>query len=166
MRNFFGLSFIIVLMFVSCSEKQDNTVIYNEFHGNQWARFEYLNGTFENYEENEYDIIMEIVVSDLYPDPYVNHQKDGSFLFNMTINNPNDSGSRSKDYSYKLKDKEGNWKADKRDGYYTFRLPIINDMTFSEEGIYKFIIENKYHKDPLHGIKSLKVMCVDSNNEK
>lgn len=162
MRNFLGLLFIITVMFVSCSKKQDNIVINNEFQNNEWGRFEYLNGTFENYGENEFDIVMEIVVNDTYPNPYINHQKDGSFLFNMTINNPNDSGSRSKDYSYKLKDKEGNWKADKKNGYYTFKLPIISDMSFSEKGTYEFKIENKYHKDPLYGIKSLKVTCVDS----
>ena len=62
-----------------------------------------------------------------------------------------------------LKDEDGNWKADKReDGCYVFKLPIISEMTFGEDGTYNFKIENKYPKDPLYGVKSITLRCIIS----
>lgn len=105
---------------------------------------------------------MEVELNEIFPNAYENHRNDCSLKFNMTIKNPNGNGARSRDYNYNFKDKEGNWKASKKDGYYTFRLPIINEMTLGEEGVYQFKIENKYPKDPLQGIKSLTIKCVTS----
>lgn len=151
-----------VIFISSCSKKSDNIVISNNFQNEEWPRFEYLNGEMKiDKAPVKYDVIMEIAVSDEYPNIY-NVQDDCSLLFNLTIKNPEDSGSRSRDYRFTLKDKDGNWKADKVDGYYVFRLPIISEMTFSEKGLYNFKLENKYPKDPLYGIKSLSLMCVES----
>ena len=160
MRIFLKVLFLVVV-FVSCSKHQDFVVINKSFDNEEWERFEYLNGKIEIADAaSKYDIVMEVVVSDTYPSYYENHQKDGDLPFNMTIINPDNSGSRSRDYNFKLKDKEGNWKSDKRNGYYTFRLPVISEMTFSDDGVYEVKIENKYHRDPLAGIKSLKIECV------
>ena len=103
---------------------------------------------------------MEVSVNEKYPNVYETHQSDCPLLFNLTIKNPDGNGGRSKDYKFMLKDKDGNWKADNKNGYYTFRLPIMSEMTFSEKGVYNFKVENKYPKDPLYGIKSLKIECV------
>ena len=62
-----------------------------------------------------------------------------------------------------LKDKDGNWKADKKNDCYIFKLPIIGEMSFSEKGAYDFILENKYPKDPLQGINSVTLKCVNSS---
>lgn len=163
MRFIYIFLLLSLLPLVSCTSNNDNIVIYKEFQNQEWYRFDYLNGSFNvNKTSDKYDIIMELTVNDNYPNVYENHQKDCPLLFNMTIKSPNDSGSRSKDYKFKLKDKDGNWKADKRDGHYTFKLPVISGMTFVEKGEYNFKIENKYPKDPLYGIKSLTIKCVNS----
>ena len=153
----------ITLMLASCSNKQDNNVISRSFTNEEWSRFDYLNGEIDIKDvPAKYDIVMEVVLNEIYPNAYENSRHDCSLKFNMTIKNPNDNGSRSRDYNYNLKDKEGNWKADKKDGYYTFKLPIISGMTLGEEGIYQFKIENKYPKDPLQGIKSINIKCITS----
>lgn len=105
---------------------------------------------------------MEIVVDDIYPNPYEAHQTECFLPFNLTIKNPDDNGKRSKDYRFMLKDKDGNWKAEEKNGLYTFKLPVIEEMTFSEKGTYNFVIENKYSKDPLYGIKSMTLKCIKS----
>ena len=105
---------------------------------------------------------MEVTVNDDYPNVYENHQTDAPLLFNLTIKNPDSNGGRSKDFKFTLKDKDGNWKADKKNGYYVFSLPVMNEMTFSEDGVYNFKLENKYPKDPLQGIKSVKIECITS----
>ena len=161
MRNI--LLALLFTTLLSCTSKQDNIVIYRDFNNEEWPRFEYLEGSVNiDRAPVKYDVIMEAIVSDVYPNVYENHREDNSLLFNLTIKNPNNSGARSKDYKFSLKDKDGNWKADKKDGYYTFKLPIISEMTFGEEGTYIFKIENKYPKDPLYGIKSVKLECVSS----
>lgn len=157
LSNFLILS---LLVFCSCSGKQDNIVIYKEFQDNEWSRFDYLNGEFEISSPGKYDIVMEIAVNDNFPNIYEIHHEECTFSFNMTIKNPNDSGSRSKDYRYKLKDNDGNWKSDKENGYYVFKLPVISEMTLGEKGTYSFKIENKYTKDPMYGIKSLTLKCI------
>lgn len=163
MRSVINIILLSLFFIASCSGNKDNVVIIKDFDNEEWSRFEYLNGEIKIDDESEkYDIIMEIKVSDSYPNTYVNHQDDSSLLFNMTIKYPDGSSTRSGNYKYTLKDNDGNWKADKENGYYTFRLPIINEMTFGEEGVYTFKIENKYPKDPLYGVKSIIIECKRS----
>lgn len=163
MRIISGILLLLSLFFSSCSSKQDNIVIFREFKNLEWERFEYLQGDF-NVEKpsQKYDIIMEVSVNENYPNVYETHQNDCPLLFNLTIKNPEGKGARSRDYRFMLKDKDGNWKADKKNDCYVFRLPIIGEMSFSEKGIYTFKVENKYPKDPLYGIKSVTLKCVNS----
>ena len=163
MRIISGILLLLSLFFSSCSSKQDNIVIFREFKNLEWERFEYLQGDF-NVEKpsQKYDIIMEVSVNENYPNVYETHQSDCPLLFNLTIKNPEGEGARSRDYRFMLKDKDGNWKADKKNDCYVFRLPIIGEMSFSEKGIYTFKVENKYPKDPLYGIKSVTLKCVNS----
>lgn len=80
-------------------------------------------------------------------------------MFNLTVRD-SDGIYRTNDYRFRLKDKDGYWNAEKKDGYYTFHLPVINEITLSDSDIYKFTIENKYSKDPVQGIKSLTLKYV------
>lgn len=163
MHKLLTTSIVIILFLCSCSKKQDNIIISKEFINQEWPRFEYLNGNIDiKNTDIKYDIVMEVIVSDIYPNEYENHQKDGSLSFNMSIDYPNGSSWRSRNYNYKLKDKEGNWKANRKDGYYSFKLPIISEMSFDEKGVYNFKLENKYSKDPLQGIKYLEIRCISS----
>jgi gliding motility-associated lipoprotein GldH len=162
MRIFSSILLLLSLLVSSCSSKQDNIVIYKEFPNQEWGRFEYLQSNFNVNKASKYDIIVEVSVDDNYPNIYDTHQSDCPLLFNLTINNPNGNGKRSKDYKFTLKDKDGNWKADKKDGCYVFKLPIIGEMSFNEKGTYDFKLENKYPKDPLQGIKSLTLKCISS----
>ena len=163
MRIVSGILLLLSLMFSSCSKKQDNIVIFKEFANHEWERFEYLNGNFNvNKDAQKYDVIMEVSVDENYPNIYEMHQSDCPLLFNLTIKNPDGTGRRSRDYKFTLKDKDGNWKADKKDGCYVFKLPIIGEMSFNEKGTYNFKLENKYPKDPLQGIKSLTLKCISS----
>lgn len=163
MRVLYSIVLLLSLFLSSCTSKQDNIVIYREFGNQEWERFEYLTGNLDVRKTSQkYDVVMEVTVNDNYPNVYENHQSDAPLLFNLTIKNPDSNGGRSKDFRFTLKDKDGNWKADKKNGYYIFRLPVMSEMSFSENGIYSFKVENKYPKDPLQGIKSIKIECVTS----
>lgn len=155
MRKLFFI-FLSLIFITSCSNNNDNIVINKEFENQEWSRFDFLEGSINvDKVPVKYDIVMEIMVSEIYPSAYENHREDSSFNFNMTIKNPNGSGARSKDYNYNLRDKDGNWKSEKQGEFYVFKLPLISEMTLGEEGVYNIKIENKFPKDPLQGIKSL-----------
>ena len=162
MRYFINIIITSLFLFSSCSKMQNSTIISKEFQNEEWSRFEFIEGEMEVKKvPAKYDVIMEVVVSDLYPNSYEMHQKDGSFLFNLTVHNSNGI-YRSRDYRFKLKNDEGYWNAEKKNGYYTFQLPIMNELILSDSDTYRFIIENKYSKDPLQGIKSLTLKYINT----
>lgn len=163
MRIVYNIVLLLSLILTSCSNRQDNIVIFKEFNNQEWERFDYLNGEFNvDKPSQKYDIVMEVLVNDDYPNVYKAPSKDCPLLFNLTINNPNGNGKRSNNYRFMLKDTDGNWKADKKDGYYVFKLPLMEKISLNEKGSYNFKIENRYPKDPLQGIKSVTLKCINS----
>lgn len=163
MKNGFKI-FIALIIFalglVSCSEKQDEIVLSREFQGETWGRFDFVEASFNVVKAPmTADLVMNIEVSDVYPNIYPYHDDNGLFSIVMTVNSP-DGGRRVREVNFHLKDREGNFKSEKTDGYYHFELPLINEMSFDENGEYRFKIENRYSKDPLYGIKSLNINCL------
>lgn len=152
---------MIALGIVSCTKEQNANVLSCEFDGEMWHRFDYLTASYNVVKAPmNADLVLEVEVSDVFPNVYPYHEDDNGVLtINMMISYP-DGGRRSRDYSFKLKDNDGNFKSEKVDGYYRYELPLINEMCFNESGNYEFKIENKYSKDPLYGIKSLKINCL------
>lgn len=162
MRYILNIAVLSIFLFLSCVKDTNHNIVVKEFDNDEWSRFDNLEGSISVTKNDiKYDLLMELVVSDMYPSPYENHQKDGSFLFNLTISNSNGL-YRSRDYKFMLKDKDGFWNAEKKDGYYVFKLPIINGITFSDIDIYTFKIENKYPKDPVSGINRLTLKYIES----
>lgn len=157
---FIGL-IIIALGCFSCSEKQNSNVLSREFEGEVWPRFEFLTASYNVVKAPmTADLVLDIEVSDVFPDIYPYSEADfGILSFAMTINAP-DGSRRSREYTFRLKDNDGNFKAEKIDGYYHYSLPLISGMCFNVKGDYEFKIENKYHKDPLYGVKCLKINCL------
>lgn len=156
---------IFALSLTSCFEKQDTTVISKEFQGETWGRFDYLEAAYNVVKAPmTADVVMYIEVSDVYPNIYPYHGAENEmFVIVLSINAP-DGSSRAREYKFRLRDGEGNFKSEKVDGYYHFELPLINEMSFNEKGEYHFKVENKYTKDPLYGIKSLNINCLQVSN--
>ena len=163
------LGFIALIIFalslVSCTEKQDGNVLSRDFQGETWGRFDYLEATYNVVKAPmTADLVMDIDISDVYPSIYPYHGSENDmFVIVLSIEAP-DGSSRAREYKFRLKDREGNFKSEKTDGYYHFELPLINGMSFHEKGEYHFLVENKYSKDPLYGIKSLNINCLQINN--
>lgn len=157
----FIIVIIMVLSIVSCAKKQESAVIMKNFEGEVWGRFDYLEAGFNVVRAPmTADIVMDIDVSDVFPNIYPYHDTDdGIFVITLSINAP-DGGRRSREFRFRLKDDYGNFKSEKVDGYYHFELPLINEMSLNENGEYRFKVENKYPKDPLCGIKCLNINCL------
>ena len=168
MKHRFGVFIVLIVLMlglVSCGPKQDSLVLSRDFQGEIWNRFDYLEASFNVVKAPmTADLVMELCVSEVYPNIYPHHTDDGSFTFVMVIDGP-DGSSRSREYKFHLKDRDGNFKSESVGGYYHFDLPLINEMSFWEKGEYSFYIENKYPKDPLYGIKSLNIRCLQIKTE-
>lgn len=159
-QNIVLLLTMFVLSMLSCSVKQDDNVLSKEFEGEVWNRFDYLTASYNVVSAPmTADLVMEIAVSDVYPNVYQYHDDNGAFTIVMTVNAP-DGSRRAREFVFRLKDRDGNFKSEKVDGYYIYELPLINEMSFNEVGVYEFKIESKYSKDPLCGIKYLNIKCV------
>lgn len=158
---------ILTLGLCSCSKQQDGEVIVRDFDGEMWGRFDYIETTYNVVKAPiTADLVMEIEVSDVYPNIYPYHEgNDGLFPIALSINAP-DGSSRSREFNFKLKDKDGNFKSEKVNGYYRYELPLIGEMSFDDVGEYHFKIENKYSKDPMYGIKRLSVNCLQIKTKK
>jgi len=155
---------IIALCFASCSDSQNYVVLSKDFDGEKWGRFDFVVADFDVLKPMTVDLVMEVTLSDDFPNVYPFYKNDGDFPFCMDIEFP-DGNYRAKEYRYSLKDKDGNWKSEKTDGYYHFSMSLINELNIKESGVCKFKIENKYSKDPLYGIKNMTVRCVPSKTK-
>lgn len=164
MKKFVGTSIILIFIaiaMVSCSIKQDSNVISREFQAEQWGRFDFLEADYNVVKAPMMaDLVMNLVVSEVYPSLYPYHDKDEEFFSIVLSINAPDGSRRVREFRFRLKDSNGTFKSEKVDGYYHFELPLINEMSFNEVGNYHFKIENKYTKDPLCGIKSLNISCL------
>lgn len=154
---------IIALTFLSCSGRQNEQIVVSrDFPEEQWGRFDNVTATFNAVKTPAtVDVIMEITVSDDFPDVYEYYKSENEFAFCMSFEGA-DGSRRAREYSFVLKDGDGNWKSEKIDGYYHFQFSLISELNINEIGENKFNIENKYPRDPLYGIKNLTLKCVPS----
>lgn len=146
------LSFFIVLTllvgFCACNSKESNKlIIQRDFYQTVWERFDYVQNTINIEKETTFDLSMDISFTNDYP------YNDFSMVFSVfdSFGNP----YRSKEYKFNLKDEEGHWKSQLKDGCYTFNLPINKALQISEAGTYRFQIEYHMPITPIVGVKQL-----------
>ena len=150
----------------SCAKKQDGNVLSRSFQGETWGRFDYLNASYNVVSPMTADVVMELEVSEVFPNIYPYHADDnGMFAFVMSVNAP-DGSRRAREYRFMLKDEEGKFKAENKNGYYHYELPLLSEMSFDANGEYTFKLENKYPRDPLYGIRSLNIKCMQIKKKK
>ena len=150
---FCGLLTLFMFSSSACSHQKKNgnrDILSREFYHNSWERFDYISNDIAVKEGQAFDLSLNISFTEEYP--YDN------FSMVFTIFDEDDTPYRSKSYSFKLKDADGQWHSELKDGCYTFDLPINQDLTFSESGTYKFQIESRMPITPLVGIRQLRLI--------
>lgn len=147
------LSIFIILSclvgFTACNHKKEDskTIIHRDFYQTVWERFDYVRNTIDIEEETTFDLSMDISFTNDYP------YNDFAMVF--TVFDSYDNPYRSKAYKFNLKDSEGNWKSQLKDGCYTFNLPINKALQIIEPGSYRFQIEYRMPITPIVGVKQL-----------
>lgn len=148
MKKHILITFILSAFLCGCSHKEKNAeLIHRDFYETLWERFDYVRNDIEIKKATTYDLAMRISFTDDYP------YNDISLVF--TIFDANDTPYRSKGYKFDLKDADGQWKSDLKDGCYTFDLPINKSLQITEPGTYRFQIEYLMPITPILGVKSL-----------
>ena len=161
--DIFIILIIFVLGFVSCSEpqqqKQNDTVVSKVFENEEWDYYPLEASYMVENAPLVADLVMEVDVTDVFPNVIPHPDDTGELEIDLTVESP-EGNRRTLNRKFPLKDREGNFKAEKVDGCYHYEFSLINDRKFDEKGEYRFKIENKYSKIPLCGIKKLEIKCL------
>lgn len=136
------------VMLSGCSRTERyKEVVHRSFYNNMWERFDYVYSDLTLKEATTFDLGMSISFTEEYPFDY--------FEMVFTVFDSNDDPYRAKGYKFKLKDDDGNWKSQQKDGCYTYELPINKELRITEPGTYRFQVEYRLPKTPLMGVKEL-----------
>lgn len=151
MKSTFKIRFVFLIaifpmIFMSCGRKPQ-FFAGKTFENSTWNRFDILEYDFdiENTSKN-YDFILETTINEQFPIEML--------PLNITIYYPS-GGHRSRDYDFRLKDTEKNWKGTVEGDKIKFEIPINKGMSLSQKGTYQIRIENKHSKYNLIGIEDL-----------
>lgn len=140
------LAFCLGLL--GCQQQtKDKELLHRDFYNTIWERFDYVRNDIVVTTSTTYDLSMQISFTDDYP------YNDFSMVF--TVFDENGNPYRTKGYKFNLKDSNGNWNVEKREGCYSYNLPINKSLTITEPGKYQFTIEQRMPITPLVGVKDL-----------
>ena len=139
------------LCLCGCEPKAKNKeLMQRSFYNTVWERFDFVSTDVEVAEPTTFDLSLRISFTDDYPYDYID-------LVFAVLTNEGDR-YRAKGYKPKLKDADGNWSSELKDGCYTFTLPINKELLINDPGTYRFQIEQKMPITPLVGVKELTLL--------
>ena len=148
MKRHVIIAILLCAFFCGCRQQEKNAeLIHRDFYETLWERFDYVRNDVEIKEATTYDLGLRISFTDKYAYDNI------SLVF--TIFDSKGTPYRSRGYKFDLKDAEGPWKSELKDGCYTFELPINKSLQITEPGIYRFQIEYRMPITPILGVKSL-----------
>ena len=147
----YSLCLLLVLGMASCrSDQNGNALLSRTFTSTGWERFDFITQQVDLKRPTTYDLSMEAVFAPTYPYDYL------TVVF--TVFDANDEPLRSKNYQFRLKDADGQWKSELKEGAYTFNLPINSELSLTDPGTYTFQLENRMPITPLEGVKKITIV--------
>lgn len=147
----YGLCLLLLLGMASCHSNQDGNVLLSRaFTSSGWERFDYLTQQVDLKRPTTYNLSMEATFAPTYAYDHLN------VVF--TVFDANDEPLRSKNYRFRLKELDGQWKSELKEGGYTFNLPINSELSLNEPGTYTFQLENRMPITPLEGIQKIAIV--------
>lgn len=149
---------VLGLFLAGCSHQEKNSeLIQRSFFNTTWERFDYLRSDVEIEEETTFDLSMRVSFTEEYPYDY--------FSTVFTVFTQEGDPYRSKGYKFSLKDKDGQWNSELKDGCYTFDFPINKQFLITDAGTYRFQIEYRMPITPLVGVKELTLINNNLKNK-
>lgn len=148
-----GKIFLLITLFalVSCGDSSKNNIILSQtFDATGWEKFSPVYSDVEVTRPVTYDLSLKVAFSENYSN------RDFDVVF--TVFDASDMPMRAKAYSFRLKDNDGNWKSEKKDGVYEFDFPINKSLSITDSGKYRFQIDSRMPITPLLGIVKLELI--------
>ena len=144
-----AIAFLSVCFFLFACDRPVDTkdVLRRSFYETVWERFDYVTSFVTVTEPTTYDLSLRIGFTDDYP------YDDFSMVFAVFDSEGNPY--RAKAYKFSLKDAEGRWRTESKDGCHTYTFPINKKLGIAESGTYKFVIEQTMPITPVVGVKEL-----------
>lgn len=133
---------IATFILVGCN----NNVVFKEyqaFDNVSWNKLDILNFDFPVQVNESLDFYLALRHHTYYPYSFIN--------VNITFYTP-DGEMRSRDYHFRLKNRESKWKGDGMGDLWDIELPIRKDMIFNKSGICKVSFQNIMNKAETPGI--------------
>jgi len=150
MKRFIPL--VLVMLLFSCGTVYKK---YHRFDNITWDRFEILNFEVEVEKDQPLDFEFLFRHHTLYLYDFID--------VNITFYTPS-GATLSRDYHFKLKDKDGNWKASGAGDLWDITFPIRSEMKFSKSGKCKIRLENKMTKINTPGVVEVGLLAKHSDN--
>ena len=145
------IAFVVMafcLCLCGCEQQSKNKdLMQRSFHNTVWERFDFVSTNVEVNEPTTYNLSLRISFTEDYPYDYID-------LVFAVLTSDGDR-YRGKGYKPKLKDADGKWSSELKDGCYTFTFPINKELVINDPGTYRFQIEQKMPITPLVGVKEL-----------
>ena len=116
-----------------------------------WERFDFINKTLEINKPTTYNLTMEVAFDDSYPFDF--------FSVVFSVFDIEENPLRSKSYKFSLKDSDGQWRSELKDGLNRFTFPINSEMSFNDPGTYTLQLENRMPITPLVGIRHISMVA-------
>ena len=121
------------LCLCGCKHQAKNTeLLQRSFYNATWERFDFVSADVEVKEPTTYDLSMSISFTEEYPYDYID-------LVFVVFTGDGDR-YRGKAYKPRLKDADGRWSSELKDGCYPFILPINKELLINDPGTYRFHI--------------------------
>lgn len=141
MKKYF-ISIIAAVILLGC----DSNVVYRGytvFDNVSWNKLEILSFDFPVKKNEGLDFYFALRHHTNFPYSFIK--------VNVTFYTP-DGEIRSRDYNFRLTNRESKWKGDGMGELWDIELPIRKDMNFNKTGICKVSFENKMTKAETPGI--------------
>lgn len=147
---FFRITFLLSwILLAGCASKPAYFETY-KFENGIWNRFKFLNYEFQiSKPENSYNLSAIITFNE-----FTNIEM---LPVNVVMTLPGGE-ERIKDYNLFLKDRDGVFKGEKKEGNYELKVVLRENFQFPEKGLVKIEIENLNPKIETPGILSFGIM--------
>ncbi len=140
---------LLVVLIMGCKNNSNEIIKYNKFDDNSWNRLDIQSFKFD---------VKDSIPVDFYF--LLKHNSDLKYSYInvvVTFYTP-DGEMRSRQYHYRLKDTNLNWKGIKTGDIWTVELPIKKNMIFNKSGVCKIELENKITKMENTGVTQVGIM--------
>lgn len=152
MKNIARIFILLALStLVSCGvATKSNVILSQTFDASGWEKFSPVSSEVVVSKPVTYNLSLKVKFAESYAN------QDFNVVF--TVFDSGDTPVRAKAYSFRIKDNDGAWRAEPKDGCYEFDFPINKNLSITDPDNYRFQIDSRMPITPLMGVMKLELI--------